>query len=133
MKGLNGSLSSNIGDPKSYGLSGNINYRTKKINLFTNTGYSLRSYENPSFSDTEYFTSGLQNNFLNENGTRDTERDSYYQNTGIEYFLTEKTSLVVSYLTRDSDSEQTTTNNINQNFQGEKKSSQRNYRNRKRG
>ena len=126
LKGLNGSLSSNIGDPKSYGLSGNINYRTKKINLFTNTGYSLRSYENPSFSDTEYFTSGLQNNFLNENGTRDTERDSYYQNTGIEYFFTEKTSLVVSYLTRDSDSEQTTTNNINQNFQGEKKSSQRN-------
>ena len=126
LKGLNGSLSSNIGDPKSYGLSGNINYRTKKINLFTNTGYSLRSYENPSFSDTEYFTSGLQNNFLNENGTRDTERDSYYQNTGIEYFFTEKTSLVVSYLTRDSDSEQTTTNNINQNFQGEKKSSKRN-------
>ncbi len=126
LKGLNGSLSSNIGDPKSYGLSGNINYRTKKINFFTNTGYSLRSYENPSFSDTEYFTSGLQNNFLNENGTRDTERDSYYQNTGIEYFFTEKTSLVVSYLTRDSDSEQTTTNNINQNFQGEKKSSQRN-------
>ena len=126
LKGLNGSLSSNIGDPKSYGLSGNINYRTKKINLFTNTGYSLRSYENPFFSDTEYFTSGLQNNFLNENGTRDTERDSYYQNTGIEYFFTEKTSLVVSYLTRDSDSEQTTTNNINQNFQGEKKSSQRN-------
>ena len=30
LKGLNGSLSSNIGDPKSYGLSGNINYRTKK-------------------------------------------------------------------------------------------------------
>ena len=126
LKGLNGSLSSNIGDPKSYGLSGNINYRTKKINLFTNTGYSIRSYENPSYSDTEYFTSGLQNNFLNENGTRDTERDSYYQNTGIEYFFTEKTSLVVSYLTRDSDSEQTKTNNINQDFQGEKKSSKRN-------
>ena len=126
LKGLNGSLSSNIGDPKSYGLSGNINYRTKKINLFTNTGYSLRSYENPSFSDTEYFTSGLQNNFLNENGTRDSERDSYYQNTGIEYFFTEKTSFVVSFLTRDSDSEQITFNNINQNFQGEKKSSKRN-------
>ena len=126
LKGLNGSLSSNIGDPKSYGLSGNINYRTKKINLFTNTGYSLRSYENPSFSDTEYFTSGLQNNFLNENGTRDSERDSYYQNTGIEYFFTEKTSFIVSFLTRDSDSEQITFNNINQNFQGEKKSSKRN-------
>ena len=29
LKGLNGSLSSNIGDPKSYGLSGNINFPIK--------------------------------------------------------------------------------------------------------
>ena len=32
LAGLNGSISSNVGDPKSYGFSGNINYRTKKIN-----------------------------------------------------------------------------------------------------
>ena len=38
LAGLNGSISSNVGDPKSYGFSGNINYRTEKINLFTNTG-----------------------------------------------------------------------------------------------
>ncbi len=125
LAGLNGSISVNGGDPKSYGISGNINYRTKKINLFTNTGYSLRSYENPSISETEYYTGGSINNFLNENGSRNSERNSFYQNTGIEYFFTDKTSLVISYLTRESDDEDITINNINQNFQGEKKLSRR--------
>ena len=125
LAGLNGSISVNGGDPKSYGISGNINYRTKKINLFTNTGYSLRSYENPSISETEYYTGGSINNFLNENGSRNSERNSFYQNTGIEYFFSDKTSLVISYLTRESDDEDITINNINQNFQGEKKLSRR--------
>ena len=126
LQGLNGSLSSNIGLPKSNGISGNINFRTKKINLFTNSGYSLRTYENPSFTETEYFTNNLVNNFLNESGSRNTESNSYYQNSGIEYFMSENTSLVVSYLTRNSDSEDLSINNIDQNFQGEKKSSVRN-------
>jgi len=125
LAGLNGSISTNGGDPKTFGVSGNINFRTEKINLFTNTGYSLSSYENASLSETEYFNSSSINNFLNENGSRNTERDSYYQSTGIEYFLNDKTSLVASYLTRKSDSDDITINNINQNFQGDKKSSKR--------
>jgi len=125
LAGLNGSISTNGGDPKTFGVSGNINFRTEKINFFTNTGYSLSSYENASLSETEYFNSSSINNFLNENGSRNTERDSYYQSTGIEYFLNDKTSLVASYLTRKSDSDDITINNINQNFQGDKKSSKR--------
>ena len=125
LAGLNGSISTNGGDPKTFGVSGNINFRTEKINLFTNTGYSLSSYENASLSETEYFNSSSINNFLNENGSRNTERDSYYQSTGIEYFFNDKTSLVASYLTRKSDSDDITINNINQNFQGDKKSSKR--------
>ena len=38
LAGLNGSITSNIGDPKTYGLSGSINYRTKKINIFSEKG-----------------------------------------------------------------------------------------------
>ena len=125
LAGLNGSITTNGGDPKTFGVSGNINFRTEKINLFTNTGYSLSSYENASLSETEYFNSSSINNFLNENGSRNTERDSYYQSTGIEYFFNDKTSLVASYLTRKSDSDDITINNINQNFQGDKKSSKR--------
>ena len=32
----------------------------------------------------------LFNNFIKENSNRNTERDSYYQNTGIEYFFSKK-------------------------------------------
>ena len=38
LAGLNGSASLNLGDPKRIGLSSNLNYRTKKINLFSNIG-----------------------------------------------------------------------------------------------
>lgn len=125
LAGLNGSISVNGGDPKSYGISGNLNYRTKKINFFSNNGYNLRSYKNVSNSNTEYYTGNSVNNFLDEIGNRNSERESYYQNTGIEYFISKKTSLVVSYLSRESDSNDETINNINQNFQENKKSSKR--------
>ena len=125
LAGLNGSISINGGDPKSYGISGNLNYRTKKINFFSNNGYNLRSYENVSNSNTEYYTGNSVNNFLDEIGNRNSERESNYQNNGIEYFISKKTSLVVSYLTRESESNDETINNIIQNFQGIKKSSKR--------
>jgi len=38
LAGLNGSASLNLGDPKRLGLSSNLNFRTKKINLFSNIG-----------------------------------------------------------------------------------------------
>ena len=125
LAGLNGSITSNIGDPKTYGLSGNINYRTKKINIFSNAGYNLRSYLNASKSETEYFRNNSVNNFLKENGNRNSEGDSYYQNTGIEYFISDKTSIVVSFLNKKGESNDETVNNINQDFQGNKKSSRR--------
>ena len=37
--GLNGSLNATIGDPTQYRIASNINFRTKKVNLFTNLGY----------------------------------------------------------------------------------------------
>ena len=125
LAGLNGSITTNGGDPKTYGLSANINYRTKKINLFSNAGYSLRSYLNASKSETEYYRNNSVSNFLNENGNRTSQSDSYYQNTGIEYFISDKTSIVISYLNRESESDDETINNINQDFQGDKKSSKR--------
>jgi hypothetical protein len=40
--GFNGSINPSIGNPTQYGISTNLNYRTKKYNLFTNSGYSYR-------------------------------------------------------------------------------------------
>jgi hypothetical protein len=43
LAGLNGSLSLNSGDPKRYGASTNVNFRTKNINIFNNIGYNTRA------------------------------------------------------------------------------------------
>ena len=125
LAGLNGSLTLNSGDPKRYGVSANVNFRTKKINFFNNLGFNTRSYNNGFLNETEYYTDLAINNFLNENGNRGSERNSNYYNTGIEYFISDKTSLVTSYVSRKSDGKTNTINSVDQNFYGIKKLSER--------
>jgi hypothetical protein len=125
LTGFNGSLTLNSGFPERYGVSANLNYRTKKINFFNNIGYNKRVSEGSFVNETEYYTDQAINNFLNENGVRDSERNSNYLNTGIEYFISDKTSVVGSYVLRKSDGFTNNTNNVNQNFNGISKFSER--------
>ncbi|MEL7193410.1 MAG: TonB-dependent receptor [Bacteroidota bacterium] len=46
-KGVNGSFSVNTGFPQNHGVSANVNFRRKKLNLFTNVG--IRYRESPGF------------------------------------------------------------------------------------
>ena len=125
LTGFNGSLSLNSGYPERYGVSANLNYRTKKLNFFNNVGYNTRTSEGSFINETEYYTDQAINNFLNENGVRDSERNSNYLNTGIEYFISDKTSLVGSHVLRKSDGFTNNTNNVNQNFNTISKFSER--------
>ncbi|MDB4086732.1 TonB-dependent receptor [Flavobacteriaceae bacterium] len=125
LTGFNGSLSLNSGYPERYGVSANLNYRTKKLNFFNNVGYNTRTSEGSFINETEYYTDQVINNFLNENGVRDSERNSNYLNTGIEYFISDKTSVVGSYVLRKSDGFTNNTNNVNQNFNTISKFSER--------
>ena len=125
LTGFNGSLSLNSGYPERYGVSANLNYRTKKLNFFNNIGYNTRTSEGSFVNETEYYTDQAINNFLNENGVRGSERNSNYLNTGIEYFISDKTSVVGSYVFRKSDGFKNNTNNVNQNFNSISKFSER--------
>ena len=125
LEGLNGSLTLNSGYPKRYGASANINFRTKKLNFFNNIGFSSRETEGSFLNETEYYTNQALNNFLNENGIRESERNSNYLNTGLEYFISDKTSIVSSYVFRKSDGSTNNTNNVDQNFNGIIKVSER--------
>ena len=125
LTGFNGSLSLNSGYPERYGVSANLNYRTKKLNFFNNVGYNTRTSEGSFINETEYYTDQAINNFLNEDGVRDSERNSNYLNTGIEYFISDKTSVVGSYVSRKSDGFTNNTNNVNQNFNAISKFSER--------
>ena len=125
LAGLNGSLSLNSGYPKRYGASANINFRTNKLNFFNNIGYNTRETKGSFINETEYYTNQALNNFLNENGIRESERNSNYLNTGLEYFISDKTSIVTSYVFRKSDGSTNNTNNVDQNFNGIIKVSER--------
>ena len=116
LAGLNGSASLNLGDPMRVGISTNLNYRTKKISLFSNIGDNSTKYINGFKNETEYFTAREKNNFLYENGERNSERNSNYYNGGIEYFFNEKTSFVASFVNNSSDGLTNTSNLIDQTF-----------------
>lgn len=120
--GLNGSISTTIGVPTSSSATGNINIRTNNFNIFNTTGISYRDVPGTAFYDNNYF----ERSFVDENGNpatytpefdRVTEDRSYGRirknfntNLGIEYFLTEKSSLTASGFLRLGDSEDLTTN-----------------------
>lgn len=108
LQGLNGALTANVGDPNTYGLSGNINYRTGDFNFFTTAGYNKRGTLGNAFTSS-LFPSG---NTLEE--TREFERDrkGFNGNFGIEYYITDNASITGSVVLRDSDNENNTTNDI---------------------
>ena len=125
LAGLNGSASLNLGDPKRLGLSSNLNFRTKKINLFTNIGDNSTNYKNGFTNETEYFNRNSTSDFLNEVGDRKSERNSNYFNGGIEYFFNEKTSIVASFVNNKRDGSTHTINSISQDFNQIKSFSER--------
>ncbi len=53
--GFNGSINPTIGNPSQYGISTNLNYRTKKYNVFTNTGYSYRDGPGNGVNNSTFF------------------------------------------------------------------------------
>lgn len=121
--GLNGSISTSLGVPLNSTASGNINLRTDKFNIFNTTGVYYRKSPGNAFFNNRYYAREL----LDENGepiliypeydqvieNRDFDRqgNGFNTNLGIEYFLTEKSSITASAFVRLGDGEDITTNN----------------------
>ncbi|MDT0678250.1 outer membrane beta-barrel protein [Autumnicola musiva] len=116
--GLNGSLTLNGGIPAVAGISANLNYRTENFNLFTTTGYRYYDAPGNSYNNTEYFT------YTNEEGElveprfdrliedSETERlnRGFNTNVGMEYYITENSSITGSIFFRTGEDEDLTTN-----------------------
>ena len=113
--GLNGSIQANIGDPLQYGLNTNLNLRKDKFNLFTTIGYSKRDLPGNAESENEFFTEDADGNFVNtlnvsERRDFDRERGGFNGNVGIEFYLSDKTSLTASSFIRIGDNDSGTDN-----------------------
>jgi hypothetical protein len=119
--GLNGSIQTNVGYPERYGITGNINLRTDKFNIFNTTGYSKRTSPGNASAENQYFASEIGadgeqtftseiDRILREDRDFDRNRGGFNTNLGIEYFLTEKTSVTASGFLRLGDNDSGTDN-----------------------
>ena len=105
--GFNGSFNFTIGNPDNVGLNASINYRTEKYNLFSNL--SWRYYDAPrnSFNDITYFDRVIDGETIEPEYRRIREDQeverlnrNYNANVGMEYFLSEKSSITGSIFYR---------------------------------
>ena len=116
--GFNGSINPTIGNPAQYGLSTNLNYRTKKFNIFTNTGYNYRNGPGNSSNDVTYFDKEANDptreitGYLNEQRNYNRLRKGLNTSFGLEYYLTERSSLLGNIVYRKSDGTNNSTNDV---------------------
>ena len=127
--GLNGSIQANVGYPLSGGITGNLNVRTNNFNIFNTTGIRYRESPGNAFFDNRYFSRTEIDSITGEpvivppNFDRTTEEREYDRtgkgfntNLGIEYYLTESSSITAAAFYRLGDDEDVTTN-ITNDFQ----------------
>ena len=109
LEGFNGSFNLNGGYPTTYGGNATLNWRTKKLNLFSTT--SLRNSESRGggIFESENFNPVR---FVNEDRDYQRFRNSIFFNLGAEYFFNDKTSLTVSGFVRKSNNESNNTTEI---------------------
>lgn len=107
--GFNGSVNTYIGHPTSSGITANANIRTDKFNIFNTTGYRYRDAPGNAFFNNT-FTSGTFDRVI-ENRLYDRLNKGINTNFGLEYFITEQSSITGSIFMRFSDGEDETDNN----------------------
>lgn len=105
--GFNGNFVANAGQthsnviPSNYGGSANINLRKNKFNIFSTNSYSKRLTIGRVFNENEYFNGDQPSTFLEESRKPERENFSFFSSLGVEYYLKEKTSLILSGFIRD--------------------------------
>ncbi|MFT4831002.1 MAG: hypothetical protein ACI815_000641 [Psychroserpens sp.] len=106
--GFNGSINTSIGYPAASQISSNLNLRTDKFNIFNTLGYSYRRPPGGGFFDNTY----ANGNFDRIIEDRDIQREDlgFNMNIGLEYFITDKSSITGSYFARISDESDVTEN-----------------------
>ncbi|MFD0992150.1 TonB-dependent receptor domain-containing protein [Tenacibaculum geojense] len=108
--GFNGSVNTTIGHPDQLALGANLNYRTKKINLFSNLGYRYRKGPGNSQSFFTNFDNGVLNDYRNEDRTFDRKSNNYNGSIGLEYYINQKSSVTGSFFYRKSKDDDFATN-----------------------
>lgn len=107
--GFNGSVNANVSHPWGTQLSTNLNFRTKKFNLFTTLGYFYNEPPGTMHTDNNYFSGEFSR--ITEDRDINRNNNGFNANIGMEYYLTDKSSLTGSFFTRFADEKEDTDNN----------------------
>jgi hypothetical protein len=112
--GLNGSLQTNVGWPLNSGVTANINLRTDHFNIFNTTGVRYSDAPGNAYFENLYFSDTRENPLVIEDRDYDRLRKGFNTNLGIEYFITDESSITATGFFRTGDNETTTTNITNE-------------------
>lgn len=102
LAGFNGSFILNGGTPTTYGGSASLNWRNKKLNIFSTTSYNDGKSLGGGVFNSEYFNGIQPSTFSNETRDYNRNRERFFINLGAEYFFDDNTSLTLSAFTRTS-------------------------------
>lgn len=108
--GFNGSLNLTVGNPDMVKIAPSINYRTKKINLFSNIGYSYRKGPGNSQTELSYLKNGVIDSTQTEDRIFDRESKNFNASIGLEYYLNDNSSITGNFVYRKSKGDDVATN-----------------------
>jgi len=95
-EGLNASVTATGGYKDYYGGLLTVNYKSKKVNFYTNTSYFHRNRILIANSENEYFTNNVTTSFLNEHSENNSKDNVFYNTFGADFYITAKTTLSAS-------------------------------------
>lgn len=95
-EGLNASITATGGYKDYSGGLLTLNYKSKKVNFYTNTSYFHRNRILIANSENEYFTNNVTTSFLNEHSENNNKDDVFYNTFGADFYITDKTTLSTS-------------------------------------
>ena len=95
LSGLNGILNANIGTGEKYGTDLMLNYKTKKYNVFLGGNWTDETNYGTMKSTRESYSNDTTT-FLVTNGKRNRTRGGNQLKGGLDYYLSDKTTLTLS-------------------------------------
>lgn len=91
--GLNGSILTTTGTPDNHTVSLNLNYKTKKYNLFTTQGYGRRNNPNNGTTQSEYLNAdNSTRNYIYEKRQSNRYNNGYNGSLGFEWYINDSSS-----------------------------------------
>ena len=101
--GFNGNFNINGGIPETFRGTATVNWKTKKLNLFSTNTIGRRTSISNGLSENEYFNEEEANSYLYETGKINRERDQLFISLGAEYFIDKSSSFTLNGFYRDNE------------------------------